>query len=65
MRSWALSQSCVLSCGLLCALHWSFQDCHSLSVMSELEIRAIGMVFGSVPYWICSHLLVSWPVDSL
>ena len=65
MRSTALSQSCVLSCGLLSALHWSFQCCHSFSRMLVLETRAMGMVFGLVPTWSRSHLLVSCPLGNL
>ena len=65
MRSTALSQSWVFSCGLLSALHWSFHLCHSRSVMLELEIRAMGMNLGLVPTWRWSHLLVSCPFGSL
>ena len=65
MRCRALSQSCVLSWGLLCALHLSFQCCHSFSVMLSLETRAMGMVLGLVPTCRRSHLLVSCPFGSL
>ena len=65
MRSRALSQSWVLSWGLLSALHWSFQCRHSDSEMLVLEIRAMGMVLGLVPTWSRSHLLVSCPFGSL
>ena len=65
MRFCALSQSCVLSCGLLSASQVSFQCCHSFSPMGALETRLMGMVLGFVPTWSCSHLCVSRPSSSL